>query len=512
MTPLQFIAALLVALPWLNPVVWGPSPAMVQSLVTLACSAGLLMLWSVGWAQAGRGLRTPDAASPDAWVAAIAAGWLAAGLLSGLMGLVQYAGLAELFQPWISRTAAGEAFANLRQRNQFATLLNMGLAALLWFAARSPVRPGWRVQVWCLWVCMLLSMANAASSSRTGALELVFILAAGAVWGHWRQSLPRRILIVSVLTYVAAEFLLPWLSGLPAMSGMLGRLRGGEVMCTSRLTLWSNVLHLIAQKPWTGWGWGELDYAHYVTPYAGARFCDLLDNAHNLPLHLAVELGVPVAAVVCGGLTLWVLRARPWSERNPARQLAWLVLGVIGLHSLLEYPLWYGPFQMAAVLATLVLMGGRNPNAAQGFMRTGEAFARRAAAAGAVLLLLLCGAVAWDYRQISQIYLPPTERDEGFRTDTLQKIQGSRLFREQVRFAELGITPLTRENAQWTFDTASALLHYSPEPRVIERVIESATLLGRDGDAREHLAHYKAAYPEQAAKWSQRNAAQPAGV
>lgn len=36
-----------------------------------------------------------------------------------------------------------------------------------------------------------------------------------------------------------------------------------------------------------------------MTLFPGERFCVLLDNAHNLPLHLAVELGVPVAALLC---------------------------------------------------------------------------------------------------------------------------------------------------------------------------------------------------------------------
>ncbi|NZA01899.1 O-antigen ligase family protein [Ottowia beijingensis] len=98
---------------------------------------------------------------------------------------------------------------------------------------------------------------------------------------------------------------------------MLERLRTGESTCGSRLILWRNVLHLIGLKPWTGWGWGELDYAHYITLYEGARFCHILDNAHNLPLHLAVELGVPVALAVCGLVAWLVWRGRPWAEQHP---------------------------------------------------------------------------------------------------------------------------------------------------------------------------------------------------
>ena len=106
------------------------------------------------------------------------------------------------------------------------------------------------------------------------------------------------------------------------------------------------MLDLIAQHPWTGWGWGELSFAHYSTLYQGPRFTEILDNAHNLPLHLAVELGIPAALLICGGFGWLVLAARPWRETDPARLMAWGLLGVIVLHSLLEYPLWYGPFQL----------------------------------------------------------------------------------------------------------------------------------------------------------------------
>jgi hypothetical protein len=75
-------------------------------------------------------------------------------------------------------------------------------------------------------------------------------------------------------------------------------------------------LHLIAQQPWLGWGWGELSFAHYVTLYDGPRFVEILDNAHNLPLHLAVELGIPAAVLICGGFAWLVLSARPWREPN----------------------------------------------------------------------------------------------------------------------------------------------------------------------------------------------------
>ena len=48
---------------------------------------------------------------------------------------------------------------------------------------------------------------------------------------------------------------------------------------------------------------------------------------------------------------------------------------------------------------------------------------------------------------------------------------------------------------------ANKLLHFSPEPRVIEPLIESATMLGLDDEAAFHLKRYRAAYPTDHERW-----------
>ena len=440
---------------------------------------------------------------------AIAWAWLSAGLLSSVIGLCQYFGAADSFSPWMNQTEMGEAFANLRQRNQFATLINMSLAALLWLGATG--RFIGRGQWLALAAAGLLAAGNAASSSRTGLLQIGLLCLMVWVWPGWRQPAVRRVLLTAVAAYALATLTLPWLAGLdPSAHGMFARLRTGDQICSSRLTLWSNVLHLIGQRPWLGWGWGELDYAHYMTFYDGPRFCDILDNAHNLPLHLAVELGIPVALAVCGGFVWWVFRQRPWRETDPTRQMAWGVLAVILLHSMLEYPLWYGPFQMAFGLSLGLLWGSRKVQASPLEYQPEESSTSTFQALAATILIAFAGYASWDYHRISQIYLATEARDAAYRDDTMDKIRGSWLFRNQVRFAELTITPLTRDNAQWTFDTARALLHYSPEPHIIEKVIESAVMLGRDDEALLHLARYRAAFPVDHARWAREAAAAPA--
>lgn len=482
---LTFVLVVLLAFPWLNPFVSGPAPAISQWLVTTICvvfAALMMNRWRIDG------------------VNATALAWLVAALVSSLIGLLQYFGGSHLFHSWISETASGEAFGNLRQRNQFATLTNIGLMGLFWFAAQAKVRLTFvrTGETGRLLAAVLLAWGNAVSGSRTGMLELIVFAALFWLWGYWREAQIRRILTVVFVSYGFAILVFPILTGWGLFGhGILERLSRGDPLCGSRLTLWSNVLQLISLHPWRGWGWGELDYAHFMTLYNGPRFCEILGNAHNLPLHLAVELGLPVAVLVCGAMVWLVGRAKPWRETDATRQLAWGVLALTAVHSMLEYPLWYGPFQMSLVLCMGLLWSRKRPASQSSVSALGGAWLR----VTALMSFAAIAYAAWDYHRVSQIYLPPEQRAAVYRDNTLEKIRGSWLFRDQVLFAEFTLTSLTLENAAQLNAMAHELLHFSPEARVVEKLIESALLLGRDDEAQAFTQRYRAAYPQAYAQW-----------
>ncbi|MDH6591950.1 O-antigen ligase [Variovorax sp. TBS-050B] len=440
--------------------------------------------------------------------AVLAAGLLTAGLLSALLGLLQYYGLAEPLVPWTTAPALGQAYGNLRQRNQFATLISMALVAALWIHA---TQPAVRTRRWLVGATLLLLLAAAASTSRTGLLQLLSIVgvASWIAWqerrapvadraagGHFRLP-PPLVLLAMVPIYFAFAWLLPQLAA-GEVEGMMRRLQEGAPGDHTRLVLWHNVLSLIAERPLTGWGWGELAHAHYSTLYGGARFPEILDNAHNLPLHLAVELGLPASILICGAFAWMVLAARPWRERDPDRLMAWGVLGAVALHSLLEYPLWYGPFQLVFGLC-LGMLWPAPPARPRPGRRWREASVL--APVAAAVLMTVVGYATWDYIRISQIYLPRDERLPAYENDTLAKAKRSWLFARQVDFAELTLTAVTPANAAAMHALAERTLHFSPEPRVIVKLIESAELLGRHEEARAQAERFRIAFPEAYARW-----------
>lgn len=476
---------LLIAMPWLIPPGYGPSPSV----------AGLILAWSL--------LLILLVVSKGNAVGSAPAGWLLAGALSSAIALIQNFGYGEHFLGLVSPTEAGVAFANLRQRNQFATLTNIGLAVLL-FTPPKWVSSTERLTRLGGAIIVLLVIANAASSSRAGTLELMLLIALFAFWSG-RPSRPwedPRVLW-ALFGYIAGALLWSWLAQTHSVSGggILSRAPESAAGCGSRKVLWSNVLHLIAQKPWAGWGWGELDYAHFNALYPGERFCAILDNAHNLPLQLAVELGLPLAVLICCGIGIWVWRQAPWRETQPTRQLAWAVLAVIGLHSLLEYPLWYGPFQMAALMCLWMLRAPASSSTSKvGWAPVGIAVI-------APLCIAFLGYVGWDYWRVSLLYRIPSERPAAYRDNTLEEARKTWIFQSQVQFAELTTTGLNRSNAESRNRQALQLLHFSPEPAVVEAIIESAALMGDDAQALYFLQRYKAAFPEPHAQWVRKSSA-----
>lgn len=555
---------LALTLPWLNPFAPGPSPGVVPWLVTLAAVVGLRLLLPTAWprpvwagvaaalaallwlrsvASAGQDLLAVAALLTVLMGAAVGrqaahrprlftlllAGWLLAGGISSGMALLQYTGPADALWPWVNRTGVGEAFANLRQRNQFATLTSIALVALLVAVGRYRTAQGaahradqakaevsWRavgLATGTVLLALLLAVGNATSASRTGLAQWGLLALLFALWGAWRLPAVRGLLLLALAGYALAVWALPLLIGeAPGSRGLLARLAvdgTGPSSCISRRALWANVLELIALKPWQGWGWGGLDRAHYLTLYSGERFCDILDNAHNLPLHLAVELGVPLALLLCGLFAWVVLAARPWRAADPVRQLGWGVLAVLGLHSALEYPLWYGPFALALGLALGLVWPGAPPATSVGpdggnFMPNQRRALVKSGSVAMVFALFL-GWVSWDYWRIGQVYLAPERRHPAYQVNPLAQVRGTLWFQDPVQFAELTLTPLTRANAAQVARQADALLTYSPEVRVIEKRIEAAALLGDDAEALRHMARYQAAFPDAYSRWAANN-------
>ena len=130
--------------------------------------------------------------------------------------------------------------------------------------------------------------------------------------------------------------------------------RVGESVGSIRGAIWRRSIAMIGESPW--WGWGPGSFRHEalrITVEQGGPFPSG-EHAHNLIFHLAAEMGIPFALAVAGLLGWWGIRV--WRARLALPGLwALASLGVIGVHSMLEFPLWFAHFLgLAMVFAAVV--------------------------------------------------------------------------------------------------------------------------------------------------------------
>lgn len=352
---------------------------------------------------------------PEAAFRLFAIALVVGGVCGALIGVVQIFDPVALGNRWFAALAVpGRAVGNLGQANQFADTQIWALAALVPLLPPAIRQDGaaraLRAGLMAIGVLLLLGVI--LSASRTGMLGIVML----AAWGAFDRKLPKSTRI-ALMSSVAVAALLWWGVDLWAHgndeAANLGRRPDSNLLLTRILT-WKHALLLISQQPLLGVGWGEFGFAWALTPMPG-RQPRFDDNAHNLVLQLAVELGVPAAlaivALLCAALARTVRHVRRLSGQEAiAGHSALLMILFMGVHSMVEYPLWYTYFLFpTAWVWGLTLGWGAQPKPApqaQPVRQSASMPPERAWRVGGALLAA-AGVVAWlSYMTVADVYRP----------------------------------------------------------------------------------------------------------
>lgn len=374
---------------------WGARlPGSLAGSAVALLAAAVLVTWGGGVVTASGRL----ASVMPAWCAAL----LAAGVLTAVVALIQVFAPAWADGTWIAGTSLpGRASGNLRQPNHLSTLVLWSLVALVWLQMSRRLGTA-TVSA----VAALLVLAIVLSASRTG---LVGILVLG-LWGLVDRSLPRRsrlLLLAMPLVYAVSWFLMArWSAAAELPFGGATRFSAEGDISSSRFAIWSDTLALIARHPWFGVGYGEFNRAWSLTPFPH-RPLAFFDHTHNLPLQFAVELGLPLAAVmlVLLGLALWrafAAAGRRQGDEALALRSCFVLVLLMAVHSLLEYPLWYAYFLLPTAFALGLCLGG---SVAPGGRSVPPGPSRGGQALAAVLAAASIGSVV-DYWRVVVIFAP----------------------------------------------------------------------------------------------------------
>ena len=331
----------------------------------------------------------------------------------------------------------GRIGGNLRQPNLLCSLILMALMALVWLVD-PPGRTTYSTPRWtdptALALVVFLGAGAAPTLSRSGAVILGLLFG----WVMLDRGFGRRAKLA--VGAFAATFYVVW-PNVFAWQPMEAHARRAivevreEFVASIRIDLWSQCIELIRQYPLAGVGWGEFNLAWTLT--ALKRWVlHYPDHAHNLEVHLAVELGLPLALLVCALLIMCLvsaaraLVAAVEPDRGVARAALTMVLVMVA-HSQLEFPLWVACMLLPTAFALGLALGARRADAG----RESAPISRRLGqglAAGAVLLTLggLWGAV--DFARTMRVSTAGAEASEAARGILFYRLHADRVVEETL--------------------------------------------------------------------------------
>jgi O-antigen ligase len=273
--------------------------------------------------------------------------------LNTLAGILQHYRWNTFLNPVITVKTSSAIYGNTAQPNHYANYIALGLISLGLLYVRLSMRV-WQAAL--LAAPMLFVMV--LSGSRSSWLYLAFAFGLAYLWQRRDKTLrPLMYFTLALLLgFGLMHFVvqIPWLEGSTGSVTTAERLFGDIGSGAIRMHLWRESLLIFAQFPVLGAGFGQFAFQHFqlAAEMHNPAVTGLYNNAHNLVMQIAVEAGLAGLIVLFTTLGLWF-----WQSIVRGAQFTlyhwwgYAILAVLGIHSMLEYPLWYAYFiGIAAVM------------------------------------------------------------------------------------------------------------------------------------------------------------------
>jgi len=297
------------------------------------------------------GARLRDSLGMEKMSIVLAICLLAGGELSALIGVLQHYHWHTPLDAVVVRKISSSVYGNIAQPNQFSNYIALSMISLGLLFQLQKLKA---VQVTLLSLPLLFVMA--LSGSRSSWLYLLMM--AGIAWWWVRKDSGQRPLLRFSLLLIAGFGLmhlivqLPFVAGAESSVNTVQRLFGDNASGGIRLFLWREASLMFMQSPLLGVGFGQFAWHHFqlLPSLNPSGIVGLYNNAHNLIFQIAAEAGLAGLLSLFFSLGVWLFGLRK-ATPDSSHWWGYAALGVIAIHSLLEYPLWYTYFvAIAAVL------------------------------------------------------------------------------------------------------------------------------------------------------------------
>jgi O-antigen ligase len=271
---------------------------------------------------------------------------IAGGIASMAIVVLAKLGLAEQ-EPWsfFIRDYPG---SHIAQINHLGNYLALGLASVIYLFLSDHLKRPSTVIFGMFFILGLVYTGQRMAVLYIFVLAILGWLLALAGNQQVMRSKAKHLLWL-IPMYLVAEQLVPILSFLEASSTPMDRVAATIGKESVRLTYLQQAWQLFLQYPIMGAGWGQFGWHNLNVTEQYPNQTGLTRHSHNIVFQLLAELGILGTAFLLIGVIGWVVKQRH-GEFTPERWWLLALLSVLGIHSLLEYPLWYTYFLMIAAL------------------------------------------------------------------------------------------------------------------------------------------------------------------
>jgi len=401
---------------------------------------------------------------------------LVGGELSALIGVLQHYQWHTFLDSVVVVKISSSVYGNLAQSNHFANYIALGMISLGFMYQLKKIRA---VQVILLATPLLFVMT--LSGSRSSWLYLLMM--AGLAWWWSRKDAIQRPLLRYCLLLVAGFGVmhlvvqLPFVAGAESSVNTVERLFDDKASGGIRLFLWREALVMFMNSPLLGVGIGQFAWNNFqlLPVLQPSGIVGLYNNAHNLVFQIAAEAGIAGLLALLLPLGVWLYGLRR-SKFDEAHWWGYAILGVLAIHSLLEYPLWYTYF----VAIAAVLLGALDETRYRLELRN---IGRLSVVAILVLGMISLMQLMRGYHNLEQVYeiRSATNMDESnskLLRDKLVSAHGGSLLTPYIELIMSTLIEVNDDHLREKLAVNTRVMHFVPISSVVYR---QALLLAQDG-------------------------------